>query len=446
MNQRSGSAGIIRSAILAGFLLTIVLFCASCVTVRYEENATVAAEDIRELQRRLVTNPDDVDALRDLGVLYFRTRNYQQAQQYLERAASANTQDAKTLFYLGMTNESLGERNRALALYSDYTEFSPLSPYRGLMEGRYRGLTLEIIREQFHTLVQQESQLGERRALPNTVAVFPLVFQGGDPRYSALGLGLSEMMIIDLGQVKQLRVVERIRIDALLDELRFGESKAVDPATAPRLGRLLTAGRIVSGAYSVSTDRSLRTDVAYYDVAAQRFPAPVTLSDGLDNLFALQKDIVLDVVKRMGITLTSLERENILRMPTRNLQAFIAYSIGLEKEDQGDFTAAAVYYRQAVTLDPGFGPAKSRAQASEALSLAGGSQEQAYASAQRLDPPLRAQGTGGTRELLNSRLGRLGEGIESGFVPGQDNRKGPESAATGGGAVGRLADPPSPPQ
>jgi tetratricopeptide (TPR) repeat protein len=423
--------------------ILLCMFCFSCVTIKYGEDVADYSDDIAELQKKLLVNPKDANALRDLGVIYFQTRQYPRARDYLQRASQTEKEDAKTLFYLGMTLEFQGDREEALSKYIRYSDFSVLSPYRKLMEGRYRGLTLQIIREQFQELVVREDQIGDQPLSPTTVAVFPLTYQSGDAKFSSLGLGLSEMMIVDLGQVKRLRLVERIRIEALLAELRFGATRAVDPATAPRLGRFLSAGRIVGGSFSISPENALRLDVAFMDVANRKFPEPTTQSDALENLFKVEKDLVFGVIKQMGIPLTRAEREKIETVPTRNLQAFILYSIGLEKEGLGDFTAASVYFKQAVALDPNFGLAKNKADASESLSLAGGGKEQALAAAMQVEPGRESRRR---KEPLNiTRLNNLGTSIGSGFVPGQDDREPAEEAARSGAAVGRLPDPPKPP-
>ena len=98
----------------------------------------ITAVTIRRLQERLVTNPQDAEALRDLGVIYFETKQYPQARDYLKKASLANDRDGKTLFYLGMTQEYDRDLRAALATYLNYTDIAESSPYRKLMEGRYQ--------------------------------------------------------------------------------------------------------------------------------------------------------------------------------------------------------------------------------------------------------------------------------------------------------------------
>ena len=409
------------------------------------ENIDDYGATVKKLQTKLLENPNDADALRDLGVIYFQTSQFDKAADYLKRSSSANQGDSKTLFYYGMSLEYQGNKEAALAVYLNYAGASSLSPYRKLMEGRYQQLTRDIIQKQLQSLIAREDSLTDKKMASKTVAVFPIVYLGTDERFAALGTGLSELMISDLGQVRNLMLVERIRIEALLQELNFGASKFVDPATAPRVGRLLGSGRMVAGTFNVSGNNLLRVDVASYDVPARKFPEPTSQSDALDNLFRMEKDLVFGVIKQMGITLTPTERAKIQLFPTKNLQAFLAYSIGLEREDVGDFRSAATYFKEATSLDPGFAQAKAKGDEADALSSAGGPREGALAVAQRIDPPIGPDAAFAPRDLLQSRFKNLGDNINSGLVPGAENRKAPEQAASAGAAVGDLPKPPRPP-
>lgn len=439
---------IARSMI--GCVLLLPLFLGACGTTSTVESASDYRMTIRRLQERLVTNPQDAEALRDLGVIYFEAKQYPQAREYLKKASLANDRDGKTLFYLGMTQEYDRDLRGALATYLNYSDIASSSPYRKLMEGRYQVVTRDLIGQQFRELAASEESLGRQVTPTNAVAVFPLVYETGDQKYSSLGLGLSEMMTIDLGHVKKLKLVERMRVEELLSELKFSATNAVDPSTAPRLGKFLAAGRIVGGRYAVSPDNKLRLDVASVDVNSTRSPAASSESDALENLFKVQKEMVFRVVKDMGITLTREETELIQRIPTRNLQAFLAYSIGLEKEGQGDFGAASVYFKQAGTMDPSFTPAKSKAEISDAMSTSGPSKETALAAAYRVSPPPSPDAGGdrrrSPRQLLGERLAKLQRMINLGFLPGIDNRKGFVDAVNAGAILDLLPLPPRPPQ
>ncbi|GAB4341656.1 MAG: hypothetical protein Kow0037_28450 [Calditrichia bacterium] len=251
-------------------------------------------------------------------------------------------------------------------------------------------------------------------------------------------------MITDLSQVQGLTVIERVRLQALLDEMALGQSGVVDALSAPRLGKLLGAGKMVRGSYNVLGKNQLRLDVAFWDVLQRQFPQATTQTDVLDNLFKLEKDMVIRLLAEMGIEPTPQERERIQRVPTKNLQAFLAYCMGLQEEDAGNFEAAARYYRQAARLDPGFQPAGQKAEEMGALESAAGSKENLAAS---LGGPKSTPSTG--IDLVNNRLQNLNGSLGSTFVPGQDSREpAQEAGQSSGGAIiggGALPEPPQPP-
>ena len=400
-------------------LLLLPLILCACGTTGTVENPQDYELTIRKLQERLVTNPADPEALRDLGVIYFETHQYPQARDYLKKASIANEHDGKTQFYLGMTREYDHDLRGALAAYINYTDIASSSPYHKLMEARYYVVTKQLIAEQFRQLAANEDSLGRQNTPSNAVAVFPLVYQGSEQKYSALGEGMSEMMTIDLGRVKKLRLVERMRVEELMSELKLSASGAVDPSTAPRLGKFLAAGRIIGGRYDVSADNTLRLDVAS-----------------------------VDVVKDMGITLTREEITAIEKIPTKNLQAFFAYSVGLEKEGQGDFESAGVYFKQASALDPSFAPAKAKADLSDAMNLSGNTKETALSASHKISPAPgadEAQRGRGTRSLMARRFNNLNKMIKIVFFPGMDNQSPSSVAFDHGVSIDLLPSPPPPP-
>src|SRR5438552_293236 len=96
----------------------------------------------------------------------------------------------------------------------------------------------------------REAELANQPPQPATVAVLPLVV-AGDSTVQPLSRGLAELITTDLAYIRTLRLLERLQIGMLLDELKLGQSERVDPATAARVGRLLRAERLVQGTATI---------------------------------------------------------------------------------------------------------------------------------------------------------------------------------------------------
>jgi TolB-like protein len=309
------------------------------------------------------------------------------------------------------------------------------------MEGRYGWLTRQVAREEMQELLAVEDTLSANRLVPHAVAVFPLSFRGDEQRYAPIGRGLAEMLSVDLANVRGLIVVERVRLQALLNELQLARSEYVDPTTAPRVGMLLAAGRIVGGAYDV-TNETLRIDASLWDTEEATMPEFEEQRGSLRDYFRLQKQLVFALLDEMGIDLAPEDREQIERVPTENLQAFLAYSRGLEQEDAGNYEAAARFFREASQLDPEFQEASDKAEASSHTAEVAGTFGTALGAGLELEPPIL---TGAVLDPLEIRTQNLNENIGSFIVPGLDDRDPGAEATASDAPIGGLPDPPPPP-
>ena len=212
------------------------------------------------------------------------------------------------------------------------------------MEGRYLWLKRKQAFSDVDSLVKNEKSLSMSSVSDSTLAVFPLIYKGINKDYFPLSRGFSEMVSIDLAKVKGLTVLERIRIQAVLDELKFSQSLIVDQATAPRAGKLLKAGTIVSGDYDISDDKEFKINLGSWNVRTSERKSWVSETGNLQDLFTIQKEIVFAFLQKNGIELTQNEKESIAYIPTQNLQAFLSFSKGLLQEDAGNFNEAASFF------------------------------------------------------------------------------------------------------
>ncbi len=424
-----------------GILLIAFLWVPSCAPVPLIEDLGDYQGAIEDLQQQAARNPDDPQPLRDLGIIHLRTNAYAEADDFLQGALSRDPDDPKTLYHLGLAKEALGEPEAAGQLYGRYSEFSRLNPFRRLMAGRYAATTRRLMREAVQARVADEAGLAAETAEPRVVAVYPLVYQGSDDQYAALGRGLAELVTIDLGHVDELQLVERVRLQELIDEIDVAQSAHFDPATAPRVGRLIGAGRLVGGVYDVLGGSDLQLGAALWETGRAEIADLGTSAGALGNIMQLEKELVFRVIDEMGIEPTEEQRRRIELIPTQNLQAFLAFSRGLEREDAGAFGEAAGFFEQALQLDPNFRAAQDRADETSGLTAAAGPVSTGLAVAYQQDPTPPVAGLPGL-DPMGSRLLNLNANVGSSLVPGIDAR---EPAVESGTTSTDLPDPPPPP-
>ena len=341
-------------------VLAFTLLWSACTTLEHVENVDVAT-----LELHLKEDPENLTLKQDLGVAHFLRRQFTEAEQYLSDVY-AQTQadpDPKTLFYLGLTLDAQGREAQAAQIYARYLELPKDAPYRKSLEGRFRALNQALLQKEIRQAIQQQTEQGALDTL--AVAVLPFRYRGTDPRFAQVGRGLSAMTSTDLAKIDRVKVLERARLQVLLDELALAQTPYVDQASAPRAGRLLGAGRLVEGSYNVSGDRQFTSDVGLLDVATSAWSG-FAQAEALNNLFRMQKELVFQLAASLQITLTPVEQEAIAQLPTQNTQAFFAYCLGLEDEDNHRLRPAARHYRDALKQDPNFEEARRRLDAIEA--------------------------------------------------------------------------------
>lgn len=425
-----------------------------------DQDPSAFEEEENRLEQRLSDDPDDAEAQRELGSIYIRTDRPSQAYDALKKAYSQRPDDPKVLFYLGLASEEVGRREAALDLFAKYGEVPEDSKYRTLMEGRYEWLNRKMAENQAEELVAQEqqqpSEIGDEVS-SNTVAVVPIQYQGGDDQYEALGRGLAEMFTTDLSNVGRLKVVERVRLQAILDELKLAQSEYVDQSTAPRVGRLLGAGRLVGGSYLVA-DEEIRLQVTLADVTSGERTAQLEEErTSLDNLFELQTRVTFSIVDQLGVELTSQEQAAIEEVPTQSIQAFLAYSRGLLEEDRGNYGAAAQQYQRAQEMDPDFEQAEQRQQKARSVQAGGGNPSNALAAEQTRESGGQSEQQGASSQettaadLVNDRLDNMGVGGSTGAggettttEGGTGIERNPAQESSDGEEASELDAPPTP--
>lgn len=344
--------------IISIFILSI--FMIGCITTGslrqgrklLSEGAYDRATEV--LINALVKEPDNPEIYRDLGIAYYKLGQYNQALDKLEKAKQGMAKDSRLIFYLGLVYEKLEKYDKAIEEYSNYTRLSPLSRFRRKIKERLPWLIRQEADRWARARLKDEGNLPVQDIPDTTVAVTyfkPLTVLEG---YESLHIGLTDLLIADLSLVKSLSVVERIKLNNILDELGFSSTDLVDRSKAPRMGKLLGANTLVTGTFA-AMEEEIRIDPAMGKVKLNELYSLEGVEGMLANFLQIEKDLVLQVLEEMGLELTSEEREAISQnVPTESLAAFLAYSRGLSLEDSGMYPEAAKEYESALTIDPNF--------------------------------------------------------------------------------------------
>jgi tetratricopeptide (TPR) repeat protein len=322
-----------------------------------------SAQDVSRLEQEHAGDPQSEPIQRSLGIAYFKANRLPDARTALEKAQSMDKNDGVVALYLGMTAEQQNDLPAAESAYRSYLAVGKTRRVKNQIRDRLEALRLKAIQAQAKAALANEA--GAVAGPPTTVAVMPFQFTGTDTTLKPIERGFAELVTTDLSRVSRLTVLERERLQGLLDEIALQQSQGVAAGTGVRAGKILRVGRMVGG--SIQQDGfQLRTSAIVTDVATSAIGPTAQDSRSEDDIFTMEKNIVLSLLQSMGITPTTAERNAIEQRPTRSLAAFLAFSNGLELEDQGRYPEASREFDRAVRLDPGFTAAAQKGQQARA--------------------------------------------------------------------------------
>jgi len=303
----------------------------------------------------------DLGARVGLAVALREAGRADEARTVLEDVVADRPADPGPVLLLGLTYEETGDWGRARETYGRYLEIARSASLKASVERRLPYVHRRQLEAEVENSIRHEAEFGDAPDAA-AVAVFPFLFLASDSGLRPLSRALAELLVTDLGTTQRLRILERSRVQLLLDELEMGGTALVDPTTAGRSGRLLRAGRVVQGTIEGDAER-LRLGAVLVSVGRDSLAPlkPVSEEDALAQLFDMEKQLALGLYSSLGVQLTAAERERVLQRPTQNLEALLAFGLGLEAEDRGDYAEAARQYERARALDPGFEMAGERA-------------------------------------------------------------------------------------
>lgn len=175
---------------------------------------------------------------------------------------------------------------------------------------------------------------------------------------------MSDLLITDLSRSRQLQLVERARLGEILQELDLAGAGRVDSLSAPRVGRLIQARRLILGSVDTLPSGEFRLSVRIANVETGVLEQALDARSSASELLAAEKVIAYRLFDALGVTLTPAERAAVddLR-PAASLAALVAYGEGVQAELQGDRKRAFNAYSSAALLAPSFSMPKQRAAA-----------------------------------------------------------------------------------
>jgi curli biogenesis system outer membrane secretion channel CsgG len=192
-----------------------------------------------------------------------------------------------------------------------------------------------------------------------TVAVMPNFDNGSvlnHADYDALGKGIADVLITELASNGSIRVVERDRIQQLIDEQNLGASGRVDKSTAVQVGKLLGVQHMIFGGFIIDPKGQMRLDARAVNVETSEIEHVESVTDKADNMLAVISAMADKLNKGMklppmpgGAVRPAVNPESTKPGRWRDL---ILYARAEDANDKKDRTQALTLYKDFLQKSP----------------------------------------------------------------------------------------------
>jgi hypothetical protein len=184
------------------------------------------------------------------GIEAFGAGDDAAARAALQRVRAAAPGEPLVPYYLGLIALRQGDSALALQQLQQYALEDPDGAAAREVPKTLTLLTSAQLQQEVQAAVAREREVAASPPEPGTIAVQAFVNRGDD-NFRAMAKGLAAMIIADLSKVPGIKVLEREKVQLLVDEMKLGDAGLANPEGAVRSGRLMRAEKIVVGNFEV---------------------------------------------------------------------------------------------------------------------------------------------------------------------------------------------------
>jgi TolB-like protein len=175
--------------------------------------------------------------------------------------------------------------------------------------------------------------------------------------YDAFEVGLQQMLISELAINSDLRLVDRGRIQAVLNEIELGASGKVDANTAAQIGKIVGAKYMIMGGF-IDWYSDLRFDARIVEVETSEIVQAKFVRGKRDDMFDMVVELADQVTRGAELEPLSKSLMNERKEIKLSEEAVRLYTKGVLYQDRGDTERAVELFSQVTREFPEYTPAQ----------------------------------------------------------------------------------------
>jgi TolB-like protein len=180
-----------------------------------------------------------------------------------------------------------------------------------------------------------------------SVAVLPFENLSADQENAYFADGIQDDILTNLAKIRDLKVISRTSVMGYRG----------NPPNARQIGKALGVSAVLEGSVRREGNR-VRLNVQLIDTETDQHLWAEDYDRDLTDVFAIQTDLAQKIAQELQAQLSPSEKEQILRRPTENGEAYLAFvqanSWHSSLEEVSKLKEAEQLYQRAIQLDPKF--------------------------------------------------------------------------------------------
>jgi TolB-like protein len=198
--------------------------------------------------------------------------------------------------------------------------------------------------------------------------------------YDGLGKGIADLLITDMASNPKVRIVERERVQKVLEEQNLVKGGAIDQNTAVKLGKILGAQYMITGGFLSDGRGNVVLTSRAVNVQTSEITNPARVQEKTDDVLGMITKLSSKLNAELKLAPLTAPRTGAASpadaksgaaqsgapaslgkspKPVKlDVRTALLYSKALEEQDNGHPQKAADLYRAVLSKFPEFGPAK----------------------------------------------------------------------------------------
>ncbi len=262
------------------------------------------------------------------------------------------------LFGLGRAYVAKGQKDKALGAMSKMLELEPPSIEPD------PDTECPPLMKVYYSARKNKSGTDSVRADPGmrTIAVLDFKNRSIDDKekFDPMEKGFSELVIGSLNGATNLKVIERERIQWILEEIGLENNPGkFDTESAVRVGKQLGVHTVLLGSFIKIKD-DIKLLARLVKVETSEILMTEEIKGDVDDVFELADKLTEKVAKGINVKLAQSSATESQALETKSLDAMLSYSEGLSFLEKGNYTDAYRKFEQALTFDPNYEKARQK--------------------------------------------------------------------------------------